>query len=1106
MLIFIHNLGLKRLACIIYALLLICSIVLFSYACSCNLSKEILMSNRYPIPLRLFIPILTILALRGSVSNVYAHETLVLNGDFSEWSENGPADWTVEQTGLGDNIPVSVDEAGHNGPCVMLESAEPDTICLVQTVPASPDTVYHFSAYVKTEDLKSAGSGAALSSAMAQCYPLSGNDADGKWEYIEFYGMTQPDQTNIEVRLSLGDMWDPASGKVWFDDVEVVQTDDLPEGANVVFLEPDPENEDPTFFTSTRHTAAFLLLAVLLILSLIAIVRKSGRAAGSPEDDRRRDYLLLAVPAVFFLLYLYSVYFCQVNGKSLTAPNIIELLKVYRSVMHAGWAVVIPVVFLAAALFLRKKHPDGLCLIGSVLWLVLILIGPLAPAYYMLFPLWLLLVSYLRLRDWRILAVWISLTAASFLHLMIFFDGGVYPPEALAFASLEDVLCSVLTIVIALTVPVLLFLTVDICGFHHLHVISRQDPEQPQEGEKGVFEAADYRLHLSLRGFVPVALITAVYAVIAFVNLGSMTGPQTSWSFEEAGESLVFDLGKTETFRFTWLNGISDTDFMVELSDDGKEWTVPAHAACGMPTVFQWQWFIPLDFEQQPLREDSPEISDAGTCPVLSSEQERFPFQTARYVRLTAPDGNVTLFEAGFLDTEGSLLPVQSILHEGGAGSEEGSWMRLIDEQDMVPDHPSYLNSFYFDEIYHARTAYENLHGLHSYEWTHPPLGKVIMMIGIKIFGMTGFGWRFTGTLFGVLMLPVLFLLVMQLTGNYTLSLIAMCLFSVDSMHFTQTRIATVDSYAVFFILLMYLFMLRYCQMNWNRDPFRKTLLPLGLCGITMGLGWAVKWICIYASAGLAVLFFWSLFRRLKEDARLGRLKEGRKKAGITICFCIIFFIVIPVIIYYFSYYWLLRGEGLNSFGEMFSTHWVEYVIQLQQQMMNYHSSLFDDGHFFSSPWYQWPVIWWPIWFYDGSPYLAEGMVSSISCMGNPAVWWFGLAAVIFITVKVSWSRKASERYVFVLIGFASQYLPWLLVPRSTFIYHYFASVPFIIIASILVLDTIRDRSVRAYRITAGLLVISAVVLFAMFYPLESGLPVPLSYARHLRWFHWINY
>jgi len=35
-------------------------------------------------------------------------------------------------------------------------------------------------------------------------------------------------------------------------------------------------------------------------------------------------------------------------------------------------------------------------------------------------------------------------------------------------------------------------------------------------------------------------------------------------------------------------------------------------------------------------------------------------------------------------------------------------------------------------------------------------------------------------------------------------------LFAVDFMHFSQTRISTIDSYSVFFIIAMYLFMYIY--------------------------------------------------------------------------------------------------------------------------------------------------------------------------------------------------------------------------------------------------------------------------------------------------------
>src|SRR5699024_2164549 len=118
--------------------------------------------------------------------------------------------------------------------------------------------------------------------------------------------------------------------------------------------------------------------------------------------------------------------------------------------------------------------------------------------------------------------------------------------------------------------------------------------------------------------------------------------------------------------------------------------------------------------------------------------------------------------------------------------------------------------------------------------------------------------------------------------------------------------------------------------------------------------------------------------------------------------------------------------------------------------------------------------------------------------MGNPAVWWFGLVAMLFVLGRTAWMRRAPKTYVMVIVAFASQFLPWVLVPRSTFIYHYFASVPFIIIASVLMLNWIRSKSDAAFKAAAITLMVAALVLFIAFYPLESGLPVARSYAQYL--------
>ena len=81
-----------------------------------------------------------------------------------------------------------------------------------------------------------------------------------------------------------------------------------------------------------------------------------------------------------------------------------------------------------------------------------------------------------------------------------------------------------------------------------------------------------------------------------------------------------------------------------------------------------------------------------------------------------------------------------------------------------------------------------------------------------------------------------------------------------------------------------------------------------------------------------------------------------------------------------------------------------------------------------------------------------------------------------------------------------------MLVPRSTFIYHYFASVPFIILCTALMLDRIRIRNRKRFVTCAAVLLVAALVLFIAFYPLESGLPVARWYANLLRWFKWYNF
>lgn len=753
-----------------------------------------------------------------------------------------------------------------------------------------------------------------------------------------------------------------------------------------------------------------------------------------------------------------------------------------------------------------SKHPRRLFLTGGLLIVLICTFGPMIHERYIFPALFLLALAYGCERDRRLLFSLGILSATLFMNEVLVLQGGMTEANYGHLQESEHWLNLLLSAVNVFNAGFLAWTTADIVVLGNVWSPRAPRREAVAAGAYTLSRESDYHMRIRRKDLLLMATVTALYSVLAFTNLGVTRAPQTGWTSSQGGESVVFDLGQVQTFRMTYYGGICNSAFSVELSNDGEQWTQKCWARYNQGEIFRWLWYVPLDENLNVLYEDTLPTDDGSAYVTYAGGGDSNPMQTARYVRLTADSAGLILYEVGFLDMDGHPLPITGVSQIGQLPDSESDAALLIDEQDAVAAYPSYLNSTYFDEIYHARTAYEHLHGLAAYEWTHPPLGKVLMMVGIQLFGMTPFGWRFMGALIGVLMVPLMYLLAKQLTKDVRLSFIAMCLMALDSMHFTQTRIATIDSYAVFWIMVMYLFMFRYCQMSWNRESLGRTLVPLGLCGVTMGIAWATKWVGLYASAGLAILFFWTVFRRLRELKYVENRAKSLRSLVITLLFCVAFFIVIPALIYYFSYFWLLRPEGVRTLGDMLSGERLKRVVELQKSIYGYHAGLGSDTHYFRSPWYQWPVIWWPMWYYSGASYMPEGMISSISCMGNPAVWWFGLAALLFTTARMCWQRRAHRADVMVVVGFASQFLPWVIVPRSTFIYHYFASVPFIILASTVLLGTIRKRSEKAFNITSGALLGSAALLFGAFYPLESGLPCPRAYARYLRWFKWYNY
>ncbi len=567
-------------------------------------------------------------------------------------------------------------------------------------------------------------------------------------------------------------------------------------------------------------------------------------------------------------------------------------------------------------------------------------------------------------------------------------------------------------------------------------------------------------------------LIALIYAVVAYVNLGSFIIPSTQCVM---GDDVVIQLEEPSAIGdIRYYAGIGEGTISFEYSMDDENY-YPVVDTDGEAATIEYK------------------NSEMYVWNITQTDIE------ASYIRLHVIEPGMNINEIAVFDPEGNMLPLLSATLAESSLSSETQPENLIDEQDIVPDQPSYMDEMYFDEIYHGRTAYEEIHHMKIYEITHPPLGKDIMTIGVNLFGMTPFGWRCMGTLFGVLMLPLIYIFAKTLFKKRKYAIFAAVLMAVDFMHFSQTRIGTIDSYSVFFIMLMMLFMYYYTQHNFNFQPLKKTLLPLFLCGLAFGLGAATKWLCLYAGAGLAVIFIYIMLRRwreykiaCKEPERYPEIvKNYKKNAWLTILWCILFFIVIPGVIYLLAYIPYTKVLEPNTYG-------LKEIFENQKYMLNYHANLNPDHqHPFASMWYTWPLDIRPLLFYSNQS--VPGVVSTMSTMGNPLIWIGGFIACVWLIILAIFKKYRSRTAAFLGVAALSQFVPWIFVSREVFIYHYFATTPFLILLLVLVLKRIDEKYVKGRRYTM-IYLIACVAAFAFFYPVISGTPVPAEYIPFIRW------
>ena len=542
-----------------------------------------------------------------------------------------------------------------------------------------------------------------------------------------------------------------------------------------------------------------------------------------------------------------------------------------------------------------------------------------------------------------------------------------------------------------------------------------------------------------------ITALTILFLLFASINMGSVFIPSSCWqppSTDEEEIQVVFDFGSVQQVKEIYI-------FLA----DAKRAKFDLY---GSTQPDNWEIFY--SYDNDPAK-------DVHCCKwdnriKLGNRSTRF----LKFVFSEETEGKI-----------GEILVISGVnkkIEPVRVSGENAT--RLVDEQEMIKLPITQKNGAYFDEMYFVRTAKEHLHLEEPYEWTHPPLGKLIIAGGILCFGMNPFGWRILGVLAAAAMIPIMFLFGKRMFKSAAAGFFAAFLMTFDFMHFSLARLATGEIYILLFSLLMFYFAFDYFSKREEGEGGKKSLF---LSTIFFGLCFAVKWTAVFGLVAILILLLISNLRNRKpifDDYKI-------ILAGLFVSAAIYIATYIP---------YMLSGEG----------HGLVDIFKLQLHMFGYHAGM-GASHPFSSPWWSWQLMLTPVWLYSNT-LDGTAMVSTIVLMGNPVIWWCSIPALMFIAARLVADKIRKREYsfvaLFILVPFLLQWIPYMLITRILFIYHFVPEVPFMIFALTYWTTFLEKKNIIKYMITVFLILTA--LLFFLFYPVISGYPVAYEYKEGLRW------
>ncbi len=368
-----------------------------------------------------------------------------------------------------------------------------------------------------------------------------------------------------------------------------------------------------------------------------------------------------------------------------------------------------------------------------------------------------------------------------------------------------------------------------------------------------------------------------------------------------------------------------------------------------------------------------------------------------------------------------------------------------------------------FDEHQYVGAAHQFLIGEpDAAECCHPPLSKLLIGVGMVLFGNNPVGWRFAPLCFGLQSIVLAYLIGSSLFDDRRAGWLSAAFMAADGFFLSYSRLAVPDM--ILACLVLWCMFAAINARGWG---------GVLSCAVLVGITASIKWVGLLV--GLPACFAILILRRAPWYS--------------MVSFAVVPFVHLAI--------WMI---GLRLIGHPNDPMAVWEEMRRRQQI---HLGFAHGTNPLESHWYTWLVLYHPIVIKSAR---AGGKIRLASSVGNPLLWVaadvsllalpvLGAAVALSVRARERWKQvfdvRSSKALAILAVSWVSMMLLWFSGRITTYWYHYLTPWGLAIILIAGVFARLDRRFPKAVLIFV-LLVLAISIYFA---PVWAEIPITASAA-----------